>query len=325
MRCCRPSVIAFVLIGALTTSAAAQVKFTFATTNGLQDLSSRAILQWKDALEKRSNGQIRMDFSSGGALGGDQELLQQLATNEIQMNVAGPIVVHRLAKEYQCLEAEYVYKDEQHGFRVWTGPLGREVSDRLKARYSIEIVGIGARGARHVTANKPIREPGDLKGVKIRVTNPLRSQVFSAYGALPGPLPVSELYGALRQGVFDAQENPIPTIYGDRLYEVQKTINLTGHVWSYNVVTANSQFLASLKPEHRTIFDETLKDAIAWLNKAVESETDELLAKMKKDQGTDAVAANVAAFRDIALPIVEKFAQANCRPGLLDDIRKASP
>jgi tripartite ATP-independent transporter DctP family solute receptor len=309
----------------LTTSAAAQVKFTFATTNGLQDLSSRAILQWKDALEKRSNGQIRMDFSSGGALGGDQELLQQLATNEIQMNVAGPIVVHRLAKEYQCLEAEYVYKDEQHGFRVWTGPLGREVSDRLKARYSIEIVGIGARGARHVTANKPIREPGDLKGVKIRVTNPLRSQVFSAYGALPGPLPVSELYGALRQGVFDAQENPIPTIYGDRLYEVQKTINLTGHVWSYNVVTANSQFLASLKPEHRTIFDETLKDAIAWLNKAVESETDELLAKMKKDQGTDAVAANVAAFRDIALPIVEKFAQANCRPGLLDDIRKASP
>ena len=79
------------------------------------------------------------------------------------------------------------------------------------------------------------------------------------------------------------------------------------------------------KPEHRTIFDETLKDAIAWLNKAVESETDELLAKMKKDQGTDAVAANVAAFRDIALPIVEKFAQANCRPGLLDDIRKASP
>jgi tripartite ATP-independent transporter DctP family solute receptor len=325
MRCCRPSAIAFVLIGALTTSAAAQVKFTFATTNGLQDLSSRAILQWKDALEKRSNGQIRMDFSSGGALGGDQELLQQLATNEIQMNVAGPIVVHRLAKEYQCLEAEYVYKDEQHGFRVWTGPLGREVSDRLKARYSIEIVGIGARGARHVTANKPIREPGDLKGVKIRVTNPLRSQVFSAYGALPGPLPVSELYGALRQGVFDAQENPIPTIYGDRLYEVQKTINLTGHVWSYNVVTANSQFLASLKPEHRTIFDETLKDAIAWLNKAVESETDELLAKMKKDQGTDAVAANVAAFRDIALPIVEKFAQANCRPGLLDDIRKASP
>lgn len=321
----RSYVLASILLGAVSVpSEAQQVRFTFATTNGLQDLSSRAILRWKDELEKRSNGQIRLEFSSGGALGGDQELLQQLATNEVQMNVAGPIVVHRLLKEYQCLEAEYVYKDEQHGFRVWTGPLGREVSDKLKARYNIEIVGIGARGARHVTANKPVREPADLKGVKIRVTNPLRSQVFSAYGALPGPLPVSELYGALRQGVFDAQENPIPTIFGDRLYETQKTINLTGHVWSYNVITANSAFLASLKPEQRKIFDETLSESVEWLNKAVASETDDLLARMKKDAGTEAVPANVAAFRDIALPIVEKYAQGNCRPGLLDDIRKAA-
>lgn len=303
---------------------AKDVKFTFATTNGLQDLSSRAILRWKEALEKRSNGEIKMDFSSGGALGGDQELLQQLATNEVQMHVAGPVVVHRLLKEYQCLEAEYVYKDEQHGFRVWTGALGKEVSDKLKARYGIEIVGIGARGARHITANKPIREPADLKGVKIRVTNPLRSQVFAAYGALPGPLPVSELYGALRQGVFDAQENPIPTIFGDRLYEAQKTINLTGHVWSYNVISANSAFLASLQPDQRKIFDETLKEAVEWLNQAVAGETDELLAKMKKDQGTEAIQSNVAAFRDIALPIVEKFAEKNCRPGLLEELRKAS-
>jgi tripartite ATP-independent transporter DctP family solute receptor len=324
MRCCYRVALAAFLLSATTCPGIAQVRFTFATTNGLQDLSSRAILRWKEELERRSNGQIKMEFSSGGTLGGDQELLQQLATNEVQMHVAGPVVVHRLVKEYQCLEAEYVYENEQHGFRVWTGPLGKEVSEKLKSRYGIEIAAIGARGARHVTANKPIREPADLKGVKIRVTNPLRSQVFSAYGALPGPLAVSELYGALRQGVFDAQENPIPTIYGDRLYEVQKTINLTGHVWSYNVISANSKFLESLKPAERKIFDETLKEAIDWLNQAVASETDHLLAKMKQEQGTQTVVANVAAFREIALPIVEKFAQTNCRPGLLDDIRKTA-
>jgi tripartite ATP-independent transporter DctP family solute receptor len=323
MRACS-FILAFAALALLPEPATAQLRFTFATTNGLQDLSSRAVLRWKDELEKRSNGQIKMEFSSGGALGGDQELLQQLATNEVQMHVAGPVVVHRLLKEYQCLEAEYVFKDEAHGMRVWTGPLGKEVSDKLKARYGIEIVGIGARGARHVTASKPVREPADLKGVKIRVTNPLRSQVFSAYGALPGPLPVSELYGALRQGVFDAQENPIPTIFGDRLYEVQKTINLTGHVWSYNVISANSKFLAGFKADQRKVFDETLREAIDWLNKAVASETDDLLARMKKEAGTETVQANVAAFRDIALPIVEKFAQANCRAGLLDDIRKAA-
>jgi TRAP-type C4-dicarboxylate transport system substrate-binding protein len=55
-----------------------------------------------------------MQIISGGALGGDKQLLQQLGTNEIQLHVAGPVVVHHLVKEYQCLEAEFVYKDGEH-------------------------------------------------------------------------------------------------------------------------------------------------------------------------------------------------------------------
>jgi hypothetical protein len=118
----------------------------------------------------------------------------------------------------------------------------------------------------------------------------------------------------LRQGVFDAQENPIPTIYGDKLFEVQKTINLTGHVWSYNVISANSQFLASLKPEQRKIFDETLKESVDWLNTAVATETDDLLVKMKAEQAPRPSGERHRLPRHRA-PIVDKFAQANCRPG----------
>lgn len=307
----------------VTHAHAKDVKFTFATTNGLQDLSSRSILRWKDALEKKSNGTITMEFAPDSVLGGDQQLLQQLATNEIQMHIAGPVIVHQLAKEYQCLEAEYVFKDEAHGLKVWNGPLGKELSDFVKKKYGIEIVAVAPRGARHVTANKPIREPSDLKGVKFRVTNNLRGQVFAAFGALPGPLSMSELYGALRQGVFDAQENPISTIYGSRLYEVQSHISLTSHVWSYNVVSANSQFLQSLSPEQRKIFDETLAEAMEWLKVAVANEVDDLAARMKKERNVETVTANVDAFRKIAQPIVEAFAAKNCRPGLLEEIRKA--
>lgn len=303
---------------------AGAVTFTLATTNGPEDLSSQAMMRWKDALAERSGGDIQMEFISGGALGGDQELLQQLATNEIQAHIAGPVVVHRLLKPYQCMEAEYVYDDEAHGMRVWTGELGQEVSDKLREQYGIEIAAVGARGARHLTSNTPVRAPADLQGVKVRVTNPLRSEVFSAYGALPGPLPISELYGALRQGVFDAQENPIPTIWGNRFYEVQDFVNLTGHVQSYNVVSVNSDFVAGLTEEQRKVFDETLDESIDWLNEAVASETDALLAKMQEEGGVEVVEPDVPAFQAIATPIVEEFAAENCRPGLLDDIRKAA-
>lgn len=301
---------------------AEEVTFTFATTNGADDFSSQAVTRWQKAMLDASGGELNMTFVTGGALGSDQQLLQQLATNEIQLHVAGPVIVHELLPEYQCMEAEYVYDDADHGYRVWTGELGKELSKALEDQYGITIAAVGHRGARELTANKPIREPSDLEGVKVRVTNPLRSEIFAAYGALPGPLPVSELYGALRQGVFDAEENPIPTIWGNKFYEVQKTINLTDHVISYNVITANKEFVDGLSPEHRKIFDETLAEAVTWLNDKVKNDSVTLLDQMKA-QGTEIVESDVAAFREIALPIVKTFAEKNCRAGILDEIAAA--
>lgn len=298
------------------------VKFTFASTNGPKDFSSLAVERWKKALSERSNGEIELEYIPGGALGGDQQLLQQLGTNEIQMHVAGPVVVHRLLKPYQCMEAEFVYEDAEHGYKVWTGELGKEVSKKLEDEYGITIAGVGLRGARHLTSNKPVKTPDDLEGVKIRVTNPLRTEIFSAYGALPGPLSISEVYGALRQGVFDAQENPIPTIWGNKFYEVQSHINLTGHVLSYYIFSANKSFVDGLSEEHRKIFNETLAEATEWLNEKVRSDTEELLTKMKAE-GVTVIEPDVAKFREIAAPIVQKYADENCRPGILEDIAAA--
>lgn len=304
---------------------AAKVQFTLGTTNGPKDTSVLAMERWKEAMAKATNGELEMKIIAGGALGSDKAHLEQLSTNEIQVHVAGPVVVHNLVREYQCLEAEFVFDDEAHGFRVWNGPLGQEVNQKLVEQFKIRMVGIGSRGARHLTANKPIREPADMKGVKVRVTNKLREEVFKAMGALPGPLAVSELYGALRQGVFDAQENPISTIYGNRFYEVQKYINLTGHVWSYWVVSASETFLRSLSDQHRKIFLDTLKtEGIDYLNEVVPKREKELLDTMVASGKTQVVQANVKAFQQIADPIVKEYAAKSCRPGLLEDIRKAS-
>jgi TRAP-type transport system periplasmic protein len=301
---------------------AQQVKFTFGTTNGPRDFSSLAAVRWQKAMQERSNGELAMNFVPGGALGNDKQLLEQVSNNEIQLHIAGPVVVHNLLREYQCLEAEFVYRDEAHGRRVWSGPLGQQVSRDLEQKYGITILAIGSRGARHVTSNRPIRAPQDLQGVKIRVTNPLRADVFKAYGALPGAGAISELYGALRQGVFDAQENPVSTIWGNKFYEVQKYINLTGHVWSYNVLTANKKFVDGLKPAQRRIFDETLAEAMAWLDRTVAEEEAALLEKIRQTGRNEVVKSDVAAFQRIALPIVQKFADANCKPGLLAEIAK---
>jgi len=298
------------------------VKFTFATTNGAKDFSSLAMVRWQKAMKEASNGELDMTFIPGGALGGDKQLLQQLSANEIQLHVAGPVIVHHLLREYQCMEAEFVYKDEAQGFRVWNGPLRDELNKKLEKKFNITIIGVGSRGARQVTSNVPIKEPADMKGIKIRITNPLREEIFKAYGALPAPLSIKELYGALRQGVFEAEENPISTIWGNKFYEVQKYINLTSHVWSYWIVSANKTFIDSLTPDQKKIFFTTLDKEIDWLNQTVKNETDTLLQKMVATGKVQVIEPDVAAFRKIAEPIVQKFAAEKCRPGILEEIAK---
>lgn len=303
-------------------SAADTVRFTLGTSNSANDFSVRAMEHWKGLMEERSGGELQMTIIPGAALGSGTQILQQLSTNEVQVSIAGPAIIHQMAQPYQCMEAEFVYADADHGYRVWTGPLGEELSDFMEKEFDITITGVGLRGARQLTANRPIVEPSDLEGVKIRVTNALRSEIFSAYGALPGPMAFSELYGGLRQGVFDAQENPIPAIYGQRFFEVQSALNMTGHVQSYYILTSNQSFVESLSEEHRKIYDDTSAETMEWLNELVRTETDALIAEMQ-EAGIEVVEPNIDAFRDIAAPIVTAFAEANCRPGILEAIAAA--
>lgn len=320
----RAKILASAAFAALMTSPATAetVSFTLGTENNATAFNVQAMRHWAELMDERSGGELKMTIVDGGALGSGTEVLQQLSGNEIQVSVSGPTLIHGMAKEYQCMEAEFVYDDADHGYRVWTGDLGQELSAYMEENYDITITGVGQRGARHVTANVPVRTPADLEGVKIRVTNPLRTEVFTAFGALPGPLPFSELYGALRQGVFDAQENPISAIHAQKFYEVQKTLNLTGHVWSYYIVTSNTEFLAGLSEAHRAIFEETASEAMTWLNDLVVADEARLLDEMKA-AGIEVVEADVDAFKTVAQPIVAAFAEANCRPGILDDIAAA--
>ena len=316
---CFAAALSVVTAGA---ASAETVRFTLGSSNSANDFSIRAVEHWKGLMEARSGGELQMTIIPGAALGSGTQILQQLSTNEVQVSIAGPAIIHQMAQQYQCMEAEFVYADADHGYRVWTGPLGDELSEFMESEFDITITGVGLRGARQLTANRAVVEPSDLEGVKIRVTNKLRAEIFTAYGALPGPMAFSELYGGLRQGVFDAQENPIPAIYGQRFFEVQSALNMTEHVQSYYILTSNKSFVESLSDEHRAIYNETAAEAMEWLNNLVRTETDVLIAEMQ-EAGIEVVKPNLEAFREIAAPIVSAFAEANCRPGILEEIAAA--
>ena len=116
----------------------------------------------------------------------------------------------------------------------------------------IAVLAWAENGLRHITSNRPIRTPADLAGLKLRVPQSEVELVsFRALGAEPGALPFGELRVALQTGRFDAQENPISVIQGNKLNEVQKYLSLTGHIYSAAFIVASADLMEDLTPPQR--------------------------------------------------------------------------
>src|SRR6185295_13509907 len=124
------------------------------------------------------------------------------------------------------------------------------------------IAGYTYYGLRHMTSNKPINKPEDMKGLKLRVPDaPLFVMFPRAVGANPTPIAFAEVYLALQNGTVDAQENPLPTIDAKKFYEVQKYIMLTGHITESLVTIVAGDTWKKLAPADQKIFADVLWEA----------------------------------------------------------------
>lgn len=201
---------------------------------------------------KESKGQLEIKVYSGGALGKGSTLAEKITLGTVEMGTAGPGLLSRLEPAWGLIAGEYVFKSVDSMFSVLNGPIGDDIKNRLLKKRGVRTLGIGYLGKRHVTANKPIKQPEDLKGFKIRIPNiPLRKASFLALGASPTPMAFSEVYLALQQGVVDGQENPLAQIVTMKFYEVQKYLILTGHALNPEILLMNEKRFQSLSKAHQ--------------------------------------------------------------------------
>ncbi|NNK92772.1 MAG: TRAP transporter substrate-binding protein DctP, partial [Desulfobacterales bacterium] len=157
-------------------------------------------------------------------------------------------------------------------------------------------------GQRHVTSNKPIKTPEDMKGLKIRVPNaPLYRMFPEAVGGKTSPIAFAEVYLALQQGVVDAQENPLPTIKAKKFYEVQKYINLTGHLTGSNLIIIGAPLWKRLSDEDKAMFSEVLKKAAERVTADIVNAENELV-EWFRSQGVTVLEIDRKPFRDMTVP-----------------------
>jgi len=247
------------------------------------DLWHDGAIKFKEEVEARSNGTIKVSLFPNSTLGGDRDMAEgmQIGTVDFAL-IAG--VLGNFEPSIQLLELPYLFSNEEEYNKVVHGEVGKEISDKVLAASDIRILNFWDRGPRHVTSNKPINSLADLQGLKIRLPE-IKAMVdtWSAMGASPTTMAWNEVYTGLEQNVIEAQENPIPFIYGGRIHEVQKYIALTAHKYEYVTLAMSNATWNKLTEEQQQIITEAANVATEYENGLVKENTDEILEKMKSE------------------------------------------
>ncbi len=250
---------------------------------------------------EKTNGAITAKVYPSGQLGGDADLINSMAldsgTVDIIITDASNFATYEPKMGISALPFQFADFDDAWDFM--DSDIEAEAEDLLIDQ-NMRVLAHYDNGFRCVTNSKgPIETPDDMKGLLIRTPeNPVIMATMTALGANPQPLSFSELYQALQQGTYDAQENPIPVIYNNALFEVQEYLSVTNHIYSGMCFTIAESVWQKLTDEEQQIITEAAQ------NSAIEDR------EMSRTQANDYVELLEEAGMKINYPDLEPFAEA---------------
>ena len=223
-------------------------------------------------INEKLGDKYRVEVYPSELLGSQTEMVQLTQTGAIDFVVASTAIMETFSAKYQIFNLPYLFSSVEAYHEAMDDP---EVTDpifKTTSKAGLETVAWLDAGTRNFyTIKTPINQPSDLKGLKIRVMeNEIHLAIWTALGANPGPLAFGELYTALQQKSFDAQENPAELIYNTKFYEVQDHVYLTNHIYTPYIIFINLDVWNSLNTQTQELIQECMDEAVAYCREICE-------------------------------------------------------
>jgi tripartite ATP-independent transporter DctP family solute receptor len=255
-----------------------------------------------EEIKKRTNGKFEIQVFPASQLGNEPQINEALGLGTVDIIYTGAAFVGGVHKPLSISNCPYIFRNFDHWKAYRGSPLFRELAGDYEKKTGNRIVALTYYGERHLTCNKEVNGPDDLKGMKLRVPQaPLYVLFARIYGANPTPIAFAEVYLALQQGTVDGQENPLPTILAKKFYEVQRFIHLTGHITESLVTALGQPLMGRLNDAEKGLFAEVLTQAAGKATDAIRESEQRLPAEFEK-LGKTVTRPDREAFRRVAIP-----------------------
>ena len=236
---------------------AQQAEFAFKWANNIPAThpSTIRVKEAAEAIKAESKGRVDIQVFPNNQLGGDTDMLSQLRSGALEMFTLSGNILATLTKPTSIYGIGYAFPDYKHVWDAVDGDLGNYMRGVISKIGIHPLDKIFDNGFRQITTStKPINTPDDLKGFKIRVpVSPQWTSLFKSLGASPTSINFSEVYSALQTKIVDGQENALQLIEIAKLYEVQKYVSITNHMWDGFFFLINGRIWAKLPPNLQEI------------------------------------------------------------------------
>ncbi len=275
------------------------------------------------AVNERAKGALNVQVFPSSQLGKERDMIESLQLGAVELNIQGDILMSIVAPEWGLvLTTPFVIRSKDHFRKVVDGPPAKPIYDAILERKGVRHLGWVNRGPRYLTSNKMVKEPADVKGMKIRVPDGVEAYMvaWKLLGAAVTPLDISEVFLGLRQGTVDAQENPLEIIVNQSFYEVQKYVHETAHLYTGFEIVASEKWFKTLSPELQKVVTDAAAEAVAFGNKAQATDEAVLEAKLKQ-KGMIFNPVDRAKFEDALKDLPKQPFAAKWKPGFFEAVK----
>lgn len=243
---------------------------------------SKALEKWVELLENRTGGVVKGNVFSGGAIvTSQQDSYAQVKAGSVDATIC--LTVENDVPALQIIAFPYAFTSYNQWRKFMDGEEMQKLEKEFLDKTGIRIIGKSFLGSRHLSANKKILSPSDLRGMRVRaIETPLYIDMIESWGARATPVAFPELLQALSTGIVDGQENPIPSIYQNRLFEAQNHLMLTSHLLGGDFWMMNEKTFQSLSAETQQILLDTAYEATLFGDQLILQQEEDLRSVLEE-------------------------------------------
>lgn len=255
-----------------------------------------------------ADSDITFKMFSGGVLGSEKEVVEQVQIGAIQMTRVSLGIVGPVVPDVNVFNMPFVFRDQAHMRKVIDGEIGQEILDKItNSEFNLVALAWMDGGTRNLYTKKPVRKIEDLAGMKVRVMgNPLFVDMMNAMGGNGIAMDTGEIFSALQTGVIDGAENNPPTMLEHNHYQNAKYYTLTGHLILPEPVVMSKETWNKLTPAQQDLVKQFAKEAQLeerqlWDAKVAASE------EKLKAAGVEFISVDKKPFFEATAPVREKY------------------